>query len=752
MPNYLDPAGDVSDASGLKGRLSTQLWDFLSRGLNSYARAVEVRTTSVGLETVVFDVDVEVSQIRVHDIRPIERLSVTFWGETLPEILALRADFPFVPHVNPRPSEFPRSLCIYEESFEEIVLRWTPAAFIERLRWWLSETSKGTLHGADQPLEPLLIDHFATIVLPADLFTKLQEGSAQRLFISEITANAVYRASWQPSSMIAVAATVFECQPHVHGIIRWRPSSLGDLAGQLQQVGTDFISALRIRVRELHQHGVPLSAHLFLIIVLPKQRVASGAVEKTELWAFALGKTISDIGEAVGLWQMEGGAAGYLLGGSAKADSLENIPIDILNPAFELTRDGAAVLNGYLPSAMKVSAIGMGALGSQVTTHLIRSGFGLWTGLDPDFLLPHNVARHELTASDVGRSKLAAMQNRANSILAEPAMTAVIEANVVNPGERANEVRAAFENADVILDFSASLAVGRMLAHDCGVTRRCSVFLNPTGSDLVILCEDAQRHLRLDSLEFQYYRAVIAEPALAIHLTPPQEKVRYARSCRDLTSRVPQHLVAIHSGIAASALRRILAADAPFIGIWASDKQLQVRYFEPEPAPVQQFHVNGWTIRIDEFFLKRIAELRAQKRRKETGGILIGVCDQRHRVIYLVDTIASPPDSEEWPTLYIRGCAGLKESLDLVSNRSDGQLQYIGEWHSHPDGYSTDPSEDDTKVFAWLTDLMSRDGSPPLMLTAGEKDFRFVVEQIESFVQIPNPGSKNPALPHGRRS
>jgi Prokaryotic E2 family A/ThiF family len=516
MANYLDPAGDISDANSLKGRLSTQLWDFLSHGLNSYARPIEVRVTSLGQETIVFDVDVEVSQVRVNDIRPIERLSVTFWGETLPEILALRADFPFVPHINPRPNEFPRSLCLYEESFEEITLRWTPAAFIERLRWWLSETAKGTLHGADQPLEPILIDHFATIVLPADLFTKLQGGSAQPLFISEITANAAYRASWKSSSLVAFAATVFEFQPHVHGIIRWRPSSLGELADQLQQVGTDFISALRIRVRELHENGIPLTAHLFLIAILPKQRVAGGAVEKTELWAFALGKPLSDIGEALGLWQMEGGTAGYLLGGSVKADSLQSIPIDILNPTFELTRDGAAALNGDVPSEVKVSAIGMGALGSQVTTHLVRSGFGSWTALDPDFLLPHNVARHELTASDVGRSKSAAMQNRLNSILAEPAMTAMIEANVVNPGERANQVRAAFENADVILDFSASLAVGRMLAHDSGVTRRCSVFLNPTGSDMVILCEDEERLCNIGASELLMPRKSIIDDARGI--------------------------------------------------------------------------------------------------------------------------------------------------------------------------------------------------------------------------------------------
>ncbi len=55
-------------------------------------------------------------------------------------MLALRKDLPYVPHLNPRDEEIPRSLCLYEESFDELRLTWTPSAFVERVRWWLSET------------------------------------------------------------------------------------------------------------------------------------------------------------------------------------------------------------------------------------------------------------------------------------------------------------------------------------------------------------------------------------------------------------------------------------------------------------------------------------------------------------------------------------------------------------------------------------------------------------------------------------
>ena len=49
---------------------------------------------------------------------------------------------------------------------------------------------------------------------------------------------------------------------------------------------------------------------------------------------------------------------------------------------------------------------------------------------------------------------------------------------------------------------------------------------------------------------------------------------------------------------------------------------------------------------------------------EKMGGVLIGVYDLQRQVVYVVDTIPSPPDSAEWPTLYIGGCEG---SLQLFS-------------------------------------------------------------------------------------
>ena len=105
----------------------------------------------------------------------------------------------------------------------------------------------------------------------------------------------------------------------------------------------------------------------------------------------------------------------------------------------------------------------------------------------------------------------------------------------------------------------------------------------------------------------------------------------------------------------------------------------------------------------------------------ETGGVLVGSFDLQNRIVYIVDTVPSPPDSEEWPTLYIRGCQGLKKSLDDIYEVTNGMLEYIGEWHSHPDMSPTSPSDDDLQVFSWLTGLMDSDGLPALMMIVGQR-------------------------------
>lgn len=741
---YLEALGEKIALEGLELPRTQALASFLKTRVNPHAELIEVRRIAETHEVVVFDVDVEVSQLRANDVRPKERLSAAFEvrDDTVPEILALRSNFPFVPHLNPREEEYPRSLCLYDQTFDELKLTWTPAAFVERVRWWLRETAKGTLHQEDQPLEPLLVGNFPPLVLPSDFLKSIcmnDKPQPLNIGVGTVGKGQVFVAERDSSRRFrpGFLATGFCCPPHTHGVVRARPKSLKQLSEILAGTQLELISGLRDRLNQWQLSAELLASFLILVIVLPKQRQSGGEIEHNERWAFLLSKDVSQLGTALGLWEVRNGTVGGILGGTVSERLIDEIGVDVLNPMFTLSRSGAAALNGTSPSSLRIAVIGLGALGSQVVTNLVRSGFGVWMGIDEDFVLPHNAARHELTQWEVGMPKVHGVQLRLNAILDEAAMPRALETNVLQPGANRGPLEEALTDSDVILDLSASLAVGRKLAHypDNNI-RRCSIFLNPSGSDLVLLCEDQARKVRLDWLEFQYYRALLDQKDFADHFRQEPGRIRYAQSCRDLTSTVPQHVVAMYSGIAARALQQCLIQDEAMLRIWHSDDALNVRAHRIEQFPALQVGIEGWQIQTDEAFVQKIVRYRKNRLPKETGGVLVGGFDQQNRIVYLVDVIPSPPDSEEWPTLYIRGKQGLEGAVTQVRERTDGQLQYMGEWHSHPKGHSTEPSTDDRRVLDWLATHTARDGNPPVMLIVGEKDIRIFLGSIDHWVMI----------------
>jgi proteasome lid subunit RPN8/RPN11 len=77
-------------------------------------------------------------------------------------------------------------------------------------------------------------------------------------------------------------------------------------------------------------------------------------------------------------------------------------------------------------------------------------------------------------------------------------------------------------------------------------------------------------------------------------------------------------------------------------------------------------------------------------------------------------------DSEEYPVSYKRGIKGLDQKLEAISIQTADNLRYVGEWHSHPKGCSTRPSEDDKTNFEWIRKILKNEDLPPLSLIIGD--------------------------------
>jgi len=736
--DFFNTHGDLIHADKLRIAKARDLALNIEAEKIVFAKLVECRKKGQA-ETVVFDVDVEVPQVRRHPIRSSERIAATFFDtdNVIPQVYALRKDFPLVPHLNLHIQEFPRNLCLYDERYEEIKHRWTSARFIHRIREWLALTARGELHQEDQPLEQILIDYGGRLVLPHSL---LDGGSeAQPLFVANIRSvdneKLFLIAQSQPpdNGALDIVASVHRCPPQTHGVIHRRPTTLADLAALVGGTGLDILAELRERLRNWQDNNkAVLDSRILLVIRFPKKRKDDGEVEAVDTWAFFLGDAakegehagdlrIRDLGIRIGLWDMHDNQVGLLLSPDTSKSS-DNVGLDVLNVSFELTRSMAARLNGNTAvDDVRIVSVGAGALGSQTVLNLARSGFGTWTIIDHDRLMPHNIARHALTGFFVGWNKAESITFVAKTIVSDAELFSSFSVDVLSPGKQNEDVSTAFRNAEVILDMSTSLAVARKIACDVvSDARRISLFMTPSGHDLVLLAEDKNRTTPLDALEMQYYRAVANNEALAEHFQTLGQRSRYGQSCRDITSTLPQNLVALHAAIGARAIRTAIADPGATVVIWRVDDCGNVQRVDVTRAGVIHHRTQSWTVVTDKGLLEKLGMFREDRLPNETGGVMLGSFDLARMILYIVDALPSPPDSEEWPTLYIRGRKGLRHAVEAVEEKTHGMLEYIGEWHSHPRGARTAASCDDLKVFAWLAELMQADGLPAVMMIVGD--------------------------------
>ncbi len=740
MADSLDSLlGQSVALEALQLRRPRELLTFLQSGVHPYAHLREVRTGGVlAGETVVLEVDVEVGQVTAADIRDREAVSITFGNadDDWPEVLALRDDFPVVLHTNIRPFDTPKSLCLYEARFLDSRSSWTTVSIVERIREWLRDTAANELHRDDQPVEQLFLVTPNCIILPSSFEFQL-DVNAQNLRLQYF--------DWQTWGQILLCRegmgnAAFAGQPGytlfsfvsptlTQAAIRREPRSLGDLQHIFAAEGTDFLTELRGKVAALEASSPNPAATPVVLISFPRSRKENGDIERIERWAFHCDLSLGDLGAALGVWQVQDVVAVHLFGAGIDEKRASDVSVTILNPSYMVAPEMAAKLSRTEHKHLKITAVGMGALGSQVTALLARTGLGRWTLVDGDVLLPHNVVRHLASGAAIGFPKVNVVQSFLDSLFETSVVDQTIFGDVLRAGPHVETLQASLQTANLVLDFSASAAVQRDIARMASNRARCiSCFLNPAGTALVVLTEDDERKEQLDSLEMQYYRALMSHPALAGHLPADVHSVRYARSCGDLTAQMSTDNIAVFAGLAAKSVRRSLESLEPSISIYQMGEQGQVEYVAPEVSRTHRVQVGEWTVIWDEITLIKMLQIRDAIHPAETGGVILGVWDLDVKALYLVDAQAAPPDSEETEQSFVRGTSGLGQALGDILTKTAGVVQYVGEWHSHPDGYAANPSVDDLILFGWLDQRAQEMGFAPVMAILAADEVRWICD------------------------
>jgi hypothetical protein len=718
-----------------KHSLTSQLLEVLreSDRYRATIKKCETAEDSRGVLDVIY-LDFEVvglCQYPDFDVKPVEPIKIAIRENAMPAVFLDRSDFPSVPHMNVHRDQSVKSICYSDQTYEEIRHKLNARFLLECINNWFVKTARNELHRPDQPLEPFFFGTEGIAILRAisdnHFFASFEERVIDGLRIltqtEKIEGTEVY------------AVCRISVPPETKNVLHRIPDTLQELAGLFPEQNIDkqvklFISdvlSVRHNPKEfqrlfLQSLTALLKCKTIMLMDIPLARSDSTEAEQNDVRVFvidtALELVLADFGYAKQVKKSKHRTTVSYPYSPEKDAGGKNISLKMFTPHVGFYSRSAQRLNHCDDQIanQKIAQIGAGALGSQIFLNAIRSGIYQWTLIDDDRLWPHNLARHTLSGKEVGEYKAVSLTRQAQGTLLDAECESIAE-NYFMQSER---TVAALENADLIIDASASVQVERHLALDASTkARKASFFLNPSGNSTIMLLEDDDANVRLDLLEMQYYRALLLSPKYEKHLER-SESIAYSTSCRDASSRISQNDMALSASLCGKAIKKYTPKPEAKIIIWTHNTDgVEADVIEAEPW--ESIECGEWKVYIMRSLLRKVLTQRLKCLPNETGGILIGSFDQQRKILYIAHQIESPDDSISSPTSYIRGCSGLAANLKRIGMTTQDNLYYVGEWHSHPTD-NTARSLDDKKLFGEMVAYNRDNCRPSCMLILGSSN------------------------------
>jgi len=700
-------------------------------------------------------VDCVNDQVQSHNkvgIKVRERLALVFTGDDIsaPEVRPLRDDFPLLLHMQRVLSGNPSSICLYLEPWSDISRSWTPQKFLQRILWWLAQSAQEKLHPTEQRVEQFYFEAPHKLVLPPDFYTKIKdEAYALTIGLVKLSDGKSFKimkgifepkATAQKKLFPETTPLFLTVTPVLHGNVEAFPNTLGELSDQLAARSILTQESISVSLSEVLKAKIPDSgrAHnangrCLVILLIPICRTPEGEPERFETRAYFLEEDVTTLGESLGELTKHNGKFFItpILNGVAQEKSTNwrtiNIyPIEIGHAA---TKDFAREASGISPKAAIFKGVigGVGALGSTLMDLWSKEAWGEWAVVDHDIVEAHNVVRHLAKDFHVGSYKVEAVQNMVEVTYYDDHYKVVAIPDKINNKDNP-KIQEALSEASLFVDASTTLEVPREFAQ-IEAPRSVSLFLTPSGLSSALLFEDSERKTRLDSLEAQYYRAILNSTWGKKHLVNDKSAIRIGMSCRDMSAVISHEAIQLHAAILAKQVRFLREKPQAYIKVWTETPETGALAAEEITVyDTIRTQCGEWQIVWDAGIQQKLFELRANYLPNETGGVIVGYIDQKLKAIYIVDVLPQPKDSQADQVGFTRGTEDLQATLDEIALLTSKVVGYIGEWHSHPPGASAMPSGTDAILLCWLADILLKDGDPALMVIAGHEEISLLVK------------------------
>jgi len=406
------------------------------------------------------------------------------------------------------------------------------------------------------------------------------------------------------------------------------------------------------------------------------------------------------------------------------------LPIQPVNVKCYPTRKEVRRYSGLSPDDEGFAGIiaGVGALGSLMAEIWERECWGEWSYVDNDIVQAHNVIRHISERNTIGFHKSIIVDALIKNIHQRDDVCTA-RSFVMDILSDDSTLLETINNAGLLIDATTTLHVPRETSRRDNFPRTASVFITPSGMASVMLLEDDKRDIRCNSLEAQYYRAILNSEWGGHHLSGHVGRQWVGAGCREVTLTISDELIHLHAATLSRQIRKNTALPDAQICIWDyQDDTGGIVPYSVSVFPSHSVSINGWEVIWDDGFIETAQKYRSEALPNEMGGIIFGIIDQKDATITLVKACFAPEHSESTPSGFERAAYNTTDILDDCHERTANIVSYVGEWHSHPPSHGALPSKDDIGQLRFISGSLQVEGMPALMMIVAESSVGFYLE------------------------
>jgi integrative and conjugative element protein (TIGR02256 family) len=395
-----------------------------------------------------------------------------------------------------------------------------------------------------------------------------------------------------------------------------------------------------------------------------------------------------------------------------------------------------------------VLVLGCGALGAPIAEHCARAGAAQLTIADKGTVHPGILVRQPYDDADIGRNKALALADRLRRI--RPDLPAIPVAEDVRAHLIADTADA--PAVDLVIDATANRTVALQIERHRAAQRDSWPALLS-----VLIGFHAERGIATLALPAASGGGADILRRLGLHARanatgnladvvadffpyPPRtEFFQPEPGCSEATFiGSATDVTALASQLFTGSLRILAAytAGQPVDPMSALIVRLLGDLDAPSRPPVRLSWRNdvilheaayGYEVRLTT---SAVAQMRAEARRGarvrdrtiETGGMLLGAINDACRVIWVDTATGPPPDSRLSSAHFQHGLAGIEQLLDHHSKTSGTATQFIGMWHTHPDGRAWPSPTDEQGMRDLLVPVMRAPRRALLLILGGKPD------------------------------